>query len=110
AQRAELEEAEVRLRTETATEALRGELDCEPEQAMATDAPELPEGTSAAARRRDLERELRIMGPINPLALEEYEALNERHDFLQAQLDDVKESRRELAKIIRAIDEEIVNV
>jgi chromosome segregation protein len=109
-QRTELEEAEVRLRVEAATEALRRELDCEPDQAMATGAPELPEGVSASARRRDLERELRIMGPINPLALEEYEALQERHEFLQGQLDDVKESRRELAKIIRAIDEEIVNV
>ena len=50
------------------------------------------------------------MGPINPLALEEFEALQERHEFLQNQLDDVKESRRELAKIIKAIDGEIVNV
>ena len=50
------------------------------------------------------------MGPINPLALEEFEALQERHTFLQQQLDDVKESRRELAKIIKAIDEEIVSV
>ena len=50
------------------------------------------------------------MGPINPLALEEFEALQERHEFLQQQLDDVKESRRELHKIIKAIDEEIVNV
>ncbi len=50
------------------------------------------------------------MGPINPLALEEYEALQERHEFVQGQLDDVKSSRRELAKVIRAIDEEIVQV
>jgi chromosome segregation protein len=50
------------------------------------------------------------MGPINPLALEEFEALQERHEFLEKQLEDVKESRRELAKVIRAIDGEIVNV
>ncbi len=50
------------------------------------------------------------MGPINPLALQEFEALQERHEFLQGQLDDVKESRRELGKIIKAIDSEIVNV
>ena len=30
------------------------------------------------------------MGPINPLALQEHEALQERHEFLQGQLDDVK--------------------
>src|SRR3546814_17954187 len=50
------------------------------------------------------------MGPINPLALEEYDALQERHEFLQAQLDDVKSSRRDLSKVIRAIDGEIVEV
>jgi chromosome segregation protein len=39
---------------------------------------------SGPARVRELERELRIMGPINPLALEEFQALQERHQFLQA--------------------------
>ncbi len=50
------------------------------------------------------------MGPINPLALEEYDALKERHEFLQGQLDDVKASRRELSRVIRAVDGEIVAV
>jgi len=61
-------------------------------------------------RVRELERELRVMGPINPLALEEFDALSERHTFLTDQLDDVKATRRELNKVIRAIDEEIVRV
>ena len=109
-QRAELDEAEVKLRLEAAVEALRRDLDCEPDTAIATECPLLPDGVTANARIRELERELRIMGPINPLALEEFDALQERHEFLQQQLDDVKESRRELAKIIRAIDAEIVTV
>ncbi len=109
-QRVELEDAETKLRIETAVEALRRDLDREPAQAMAATCPELPEGVTPTARVRELERELRIMGPIYPLALEEYEALQERHQFLQQQLDDVKESRRELAKIIKAIDGEIVSV
>ena len=50
------------------------------------------------------------MGPINPLALEEHDALQERHQFLQEQLEDVKASRRELARVIRAVDREIVTV
>ena len=50
------------------------------------------------------------MGPINPLALEEHDALQERHEFLQAQLEDVKASRRELNRVIRAVDQEIVTV
>ena len=110
ARRAELDEAEVRLRLEAAVEALRRDLDVEPEVAMAADVPEMAEGATPTARARELERELRLMGPINPLALEEHDALRERHTFLQEQLDDVKGSRRDLAKVIRAIDAEIVVV
>jgi chromosome segregation protein len=50
------------------------------------------------------------MGPINPLALEEFTALQERHRFLEEQLDDVRETRRELTRVIRAIDAEIQQV
>ena len=110
ARRAELEEAEVKLRLEAAVETLRRDLDVEPEVAMAAEPPELDERTTPAARVRELERDLRLMGPINPLALEEFEALQERHQFLQEQLEDVKSSRRDLAKVIRAIDAEIVEV
>ncbi len=109
-QRAELDDAEVRMRLEAAVDTLRRDFDCEPESAVATECPDLPGGTTAAARVRELERELRLMGPINPLALEEHSALLERHEFLEAQLDDVKATRRELSKVIRAIDNEIVEV
>ncbi|MGA1163651.1 MAG: AAA family ATPase, partial [Ilumatobacteraceae bacterium] len=71
---------------------------------------ELPEGLSAPARVRDLERELRLMGPINPLALQEFTELQERHTFLEAQLDDVRNTRRELMRVISAIDQEIQQV
>jgi len=109
-QRNEVEEAESRLRLETAVEKLRADFDCEPALALDAPAPEVPGGTTLAGRARELDRELRIMGPINPLALEEFDALQERHEFLQAQLDDVKQSRRELARVIKAVDHEIVTV
>ena len=70
----------------------------------------MPAGTTLAGRARELERELRLMGPINPLALEEHDALQERHRFLQEQLEDVKASRRELTRVIRAVDREIVTI
>jgi chromosome segregation protein len=91
-------------------EALRRDLDTEPEAAMAAPAPELVEGTSPVARVRELERDLRLMGPINPLALEEFQALQERHQFIEGQLEDVRTTRRDLSKVIRAIDAEIVSV
>ncbi len=56
------------------------------------------------------EREIRLMGPVNPLALEEYAALEERHKFLEGQLHDVSGARRELSKVIRAVDAEIIMI
>jgi len=109
-QRRDVDDAETRLRLETAVERLRAEYDVEPAAALDAPAPEVPAGTTLAGRGRELERELRLMGPINPLALEEHDALLERHEFLQAQLDDVKASRRELNRVIRAVDQEIVAV
>jgi chromosome segregation protein len=108
--RLEIEEAEIRLRLEQAIENVRREFDCEPDVAIVAPLPEVPDGTTLSARARELERELRLMGPINPLALSEYEALVERHEFLQQQLDDVRNTRRELARVIKAVDEEIVTV
>ncbi|HEY8057377.1 MAG TPA: AAA family ATPase, partial [Acidimicrobiales bacterium] len=109
-QREEVREAEIAVRLETAVETLRVELDCEPDRAVATGCPDLPEGNTATGRARELERDLRLMGPINPLALEEFEQLQERHGFLQGQLEDVQESRRELRKVIKAVDDEIRDV
>ncbi len=110
ARRADMEASETNIRIEAAVETLRRELDCDPQTAMDTECPELADGVTAPARTRELERELRLMGPINPLALDEYEALAERHEFLKGQLDDVKASRKELNKVISSIDDEIVGV
>jgi len=108
--RAAVEHAQLQGRLEALTETARRELDCEPESLLGAECPELPPGTSPANRARELERELRLMGPINPLALEEYAALEERHRFLEGQLHDVTQARRELTKVIRAVDAEIVTI
>lgn len=110
ASKLEVTEAETRLRLEQLAEMCRTELDIEPDVAMEAPRPELPDGVSPAERVRELERELRLMGPINPLALQEFAELSERHEFLNAQLDDVRQSRRELNKVIRAVDDEIVRL
>ena len=108
--RADLAEAELQIRLEAAVDSVRRDLDTEPHVAIAAKAPELPDGVAPVARIRELERELKIIGPINPLALPEFDELTERHEFLQGQLDDIRSSRRELAKVIRAIDDEIATV
>ena len=108
--RAEIDDGEAKIRLENVIQTLRSDYDVEPHVALDAPAPPVPEGTTLAGRARELERDLRLMGPINPLALEEYTALEERHRFLQEQLDDVKSTRRELARVIRAVDREIVTV
>ena len=108
--RVEIDDAEARVKLESAVEGLRAEFDVEPAAALDAVAPEVPEGTTLSGRARELERELRLMGPINPLALEEHRSLQERHEFLSAQLEDVRASRRELNRVMRAVDAEIVKV
>ena len=78
ARRAEVEETETRLRLEGAVEVCRRDLDCEPDGGRSPPTRRsCAEGVTPAARARELERELRLMGPINPLALQEYEELQD---------------------------------
>ena len=61
-------------------------------------------------RMRSAERALALLGRVNPLALEEFSALEERNQFLTEQLEDVKQSRRDLLEIIREVDERVQQV
>ena len=61
-------------------------------------------------RLRSAERALAQLGRINPLALEEFSALEERHKFLTEQLEDLKNTRRDLMDIVREVDERVEQV
>ena len=109
-QKIELDLVEATIRRETVVETLRHDLASTPEEAMGAPAPELAEGTDPPARIVELEAELAALGPVNPLALEELSELGERHQFLEAQVEDVRHARRELHHVIRTLDEEIMHV
>jgi chromosome segregation protein len=98
------------MRLEAAIDSLRRELDCEPDVAVAAECPPLPAGTSPTTRVRELEREVRLLGPVNPLAVEELAALQERDAFLSGQLEDVKTTRRDLSRIIRSVEAEMTGL
>ena len=105
----EIESAEVAIRLEATLELIRKDLEVDPLAAIEAPLPELPEGMSAEERALSLEAQLDALGPINPLALEELSALEERSGDLEAQVNDVREARRELQEVVRTLDEEIMN-
>ena len=61
-------------------------------------------------RLKAAERDLALLGRVNPLALEEYSAMEERHRFLTEQLEDLKRTREDLLDIVKEVDARVVQV
>ncbi|MFZ2751346.1 MAG: AAA family ATPase, partial [Propioniciclava sp.] len=61
-------------------------------------------------RLRRAQRDLDLLGRVNPLALEEFEAMSERHRFLAEQLDDLKRTRADLLGIVADVDARVEEV
>lgn len=102
--------SETRVRIETMGERIRRELGIETEIAKNTPIPEGVHPTQAEYVLKQLEEELSGLGPINELAEIELAELAEKSEFLESQLEDIKGSRRELGKVIRSIDTEMLLV
>lgn len=88
---------------------------------IASDDDSAPAGDEAPAtiaydraqqRRRlqEAERKLAQLGRVNPLALEEFEALEQRHKFMTEQLADLTQTRKDLLTIIEELDERMVSI
>src|SRR5262249_35044789 len=76
-----------------------------------TAAPRLPYDRASQERRAQrAERDLAQLGKVNPLALEEYAALEDRYKFLSTQLEDLKATRRDLLTVVREVDDKILEV
>lgn len=103
------ENTEATVRLENAMASLRRDMHLEPREAMELEEPELPEGITAEARAEQLHEELRVIGTVNPLALQEYAALKEREEFLESQINDIRASRKKLRDVIMAANAEIAN-
>ena len=114
---------EARLRAEELGKRIVEEFAIDPDEAMAeylpgearlaglaeTD-PRRQPSTELRRVATALDRRLTLLGRVNPLALEEFKALEERYSFLSGQLQDLKESRRDLLKVVRAVDERVREV
>ena len=120
----EIARAEHRLRLAQLSEHALEEFGIEAQTLVAEYGPEVPvpvigdeSGATvrydrAATERRaaDAQRQLDRLGKINPLALEEYEALTERHAFLAAQLEDLRKTRRDLLTVVKEVDDRVQEV
>jgi chromosome segregation protein len=120
----EIARAEHRLRLAQLAEHALDEFGIEADALVAEYGPEAPvpvigdeaalpsryDRTVAQRRAADAQRQLDRLGKVNPLALEEYEALTERHTFLATQLDDLRKTRRDLLTVVKEVDDRVQEV
>src|SRR5581483_3451798 len=120
----EIARAEHRLRLQQLAEHALEEFGVEADALVAEYGPEVPvpvigddtalpsrfERTAAERRAADAQRQLDRLGKVNPLALEEYAALTERHTFLATQLEDLRKTRRDLLTVVKEVDDRVQEV
>ena len=120
----EIARAEHRLRLQQLAEHALEEFGVEADVLVAEYGPEVPipvigdedalpsrfERAAAERRAADAQRQLDRLGKVNPLALEEYEALTERHNFLATQLEDLRKTRRDLLTVVKEVDDRVQEV
>ncbi|MCU9518605.1 chromosome segregation protein SMC [Corynebacterium sp. ES2794-CONJ1] len=72
--------------------------------------PEDFDAQSATAKLAQAQQDLSALGKVNPLALEEYKALEERYNFLSSQLNDVEKARKDLETVIKDVNHKILQL
>lgn len=76
---------------------------------VALETPELANRAGVEERMLKVRRKIGSIGLVNQVAMEEYDALKKRRDYIQTQIDDLEEARRALTKIVAAIDKKMRN-
>ena len=107
-----VETTELRMREEAVAEGLRRDSDATEADALMAPAPDVEDDVDEddvdfVGRADSLAAELARMGPINPLAAEEFRELDERFSHITGQLGDLESSRDDLRTVIKALDTEI---
>ncbi len=115
----EMARTERRLRLEQMEQRAMEEFGLEVEPLLAEYGPDVPVPgeppvpyvrAEQEKRARTAERQMAQLGKVNPLALEEFAALEERHAFLTSQLEDLKKTRKDLLLVVKEVDERVEQV
>ena len=107
---AELARTQAQVKIEQALNTAMEQLGMSAEQLLAEDLPEDFDAAATKAELKKAEKTLNSLGKVNPLALEEFKALEERYNFLAQQLDDVEQARRDLQDVIVDVDNTILQL
>ena len=108
--RAEVRRAETRARSEAVAERALDEWGLSLDALGTIQALGEDEKDPARARVEELERQMKRLGAVNPRAAEEYREAEERQTFLVDQIDDLNSSKGDLLKVVKEVDETIVEV
>ena len=107
---AELARTQAQVKIEQAVAGAMEQLGLTAEQLLAEELPEDFDATATKAELKKAEKALNSLGKVNPLALEEFKALEERYNFLAQQLDDVERARNDLHEVIADVDATILQL
>jgi chromosome segregation protein len=97
-----VDKGQLQVQVDTAVQRIVDEYGVPIERAL--DMPELDDRERGADRVIRLRRQIANMGPVNAIAVEEFQSLSERRSFLSSQIEDLASSRTALQKVVRAID------
>ncbi|MDI6900428.1 MAG: chromosome segregation protein SMC [Anaerosomatales bacterium] len=101
----QVEKGQLEIQVTTAVAKVVEELGVPLERAL--QAARIDDREATIERAHRLRKRIANLGPVNPVAVEEFDHLQDRRDRLQEQLDDLLASQKALQKIIRAIDRKI---
>jgi chromosome segregation protein len=97
-----VEKGQLELQVNLAVRRIVEELGMPLETALA--APPLEDRAEADDRAHAVRKRIANLGPVNPVAMEEFESLRSRREFMTGQIEDLDSSRKALHKVVAAID------
>ncbi|MEJ5919587.1 chromosome segregation protein SMC [Corynebacterium sp. H78] len=111
AHQGDLARAEAQVRVNQAEETVTDQLGLAVDELLADYTPDEEfDRAATVAKLKQAEKDLRVLGRVNPLALEEYKAMEERYTFLSTQLDDVQRARKDLLGVVEEVDDTILQL